>query len=320
MLRAILRILFLLLAGMNFNAAANAQLAIDRLWVDLDDDGATRSDLVIRNESEDVYYISVVASEMKNPGSADEQRVTTSDPEELGLLVTPNRLILRPGDLRAIRVVSLNRDLTQDRIYRILINPEIGEVTYEPNEEEIRGIALKLLAAFDVLVTVRPRGASPDLIAHRIDDRIEFANRGPTNLLMLDGKVCPIEGSSLSEATLAHYRSQLKEAAPPEEASGGAAEEAENEPQLTLTEDGCVRLPGRRLYPGNIWPVAADDDAELRFMVRSNANEDLRGLTVRCSVAPRGFENSDVCRIGGSDADAGAVASTPAKSNKELKL
>lgn len=187
---------FLLLACVLPSEEAKAQLAIDRLWVDLDDERSNRSDLVIRNESEDVYYITVATSEIEKPGTNEEKRTSLADPEKLGLLVTPNRLILRPGELRAIRVVSLNQELPQDRIYRIKINPEIGELSLEQQESENRGLAIKLLAAFDVLVTVRPRGASPELVAIRDGNAIELRNRGSSNLLMLDGKVCPIGGGN----------------------------------------------------------------------------------------------------------------------------
>lgn len=321
MIRALLRSLSFVAACMLVSGPANAQLAIDRLWVDLTDKGSTRSDLVVRNESTDIYYITVVASEILNPGTADEERFTVADPEQLGLLVTPNRLIVRPGELRAIRVVSLNRSLSKDRIYRVKINPEIGELSYDQNQEEMRGLALKLLAAFDVLVTVRPHSAAPDLVARRVNDSIYFENKGTSNLLMLDGKVCPIGGRTLSEKTLDAYRSQVAQPQLPEDFNA-ELDKPLNEAQLSqlqLTEDNCIRLPGRRLYSGNIWPVVADDDAELRFMVRRNANEDLRNLTVRCSGNPTSFKNSDFCRIGGSEADAGAVASSPAPTEKEEK-
>lgn len=136
------------------SAQASAQLAIDRLWVDLDDSGAGRSDLVVRNESDDIYYITVTPAEITAPGTDAQKRETHADPEELGLLVTPNRLVLRPEEMRAIRIVSLNQDLETDRVYRVNITPQIGEISYDQEAVENRGLALKLLAAFDVLVTV----------------------------------------------------------------------------------------------------------------------------------------------------------------------
>lgn len=323
MVRAwLLRSILTLVAMTSMVESANAQLAIDRLWIDLNDKGAARSDLVIRNESTDVYYISVIASEVINPGTPEEQRITLSDPEELGLLVTPNRLILRPNELRAIRVVSLNRELSKDRIYRVKINPEIGEISYNQKAQEDRGLALKLLAAFDVLVTVRPDGARADLLARRVEDRIEFINQGASNILLLDGQVCPPKGGALSETVLERYRSQIEKPQLPEEFAKELDDTADDvgAPTLELTEEGCIRLPGRRLYPGNTWNVVADDTAAIKFMVRRNANEDLRGLTVRCSANPIGFENSEFCQIGGSQAVAGAVASSPAPIEKELKL
>ena len=296
---------------------AKAQLAIDRLWVDLDDQRANRSDLVVRNESEDVYYITVTTSEIEDPGTAQEARTTQIDPEKLGLLVTPNRLILRPGELRAIRVVSLNRELAQDRIYRVNVNPEIGELSIDQEDVQNRGLAIKLLAAFDVLVTVRPRDGDPELVALRNGDLIELRNEGSSNLLMLDGKVCPVDGASLSGDLLEFYRGELVAPVIPDEFSQQTPEDSAaptvDEPQLPLTDDGCLRLPGRRLYAGNSWPVTADDSAQLQFMVRRNADEDLRPLIVRCSTRPQVNSNSDFCRMGGAEAVTGAAPDTPAQ-------
>lgn len=317
MVRAAIFCILALFLGSTQATDAKAQLAIDRLWVDLDDQRANRSDLVVRNESEDVYYITVTTSEIENPGTAGEMRTTQIDPEKLGLLVTPNRLILRPGELRAIRVVSLNRDLAQDRIYRVNINPEIGELSIDQDDLQNRGLAIKLLAAFDVLVTVRPREGDPELVALREGDRIELRNEGSSNLLMLDGKVCPVEGTSLSGDLLQYYRSELVAPVIPDEFSQEEQEDTTPpevlEPQLPLTEDGCLRLPGRRLHAGNSWPVAADDSAQLQFMVRRNANEDLRPLIVRCSTRPQDNSNSDFCRMGGAEAVTGAAPDTPAQ-------
>lgn len=290
------------------SAQASAQLAIDRLWVDLDDSGAGRSDLVVRNESDDIYYITVTPAEITAPGTDAQKRETHADPEELGLLVTPNRLVLRPEEMRAIRIVSLNQDLETDRVYRVNITPQIGEISYDQEAVENRGLALKLLAAFDVLVTVRPDGGRPELVAIRDGDGIELRNEGNSNLLLLDGAVCPREGGALSAATLDHYRSQLA----PAELPKGVEEGEIEQPELTLTEEGCVRLSARRLYAGNSWRIVAGPDAHLTFRSRRSAGQELQDLTVRCSTAADVDSNSAFCRWAGTDTDAGAALQSPA--------
>lgn len=177
----------MLLAGLT--APARAQLAVDRLWVDFEPKATPRADVIVRNESKDRYYVTVTPSEIINPGTDKEQRVDEADPEKLGLLVTPNRLILDPGAIRSIRIVSLNADLKSDRIYRVKISPEVGEID-TPAAGNNHAVAIKILAAYDVLVTARPRDAKAQLVTTRGSDSLVIRNDGNTNILLFDGQLC----------------------------------------------------------------------------------------------------------------------------------
>lgn len=171
---------------------AHAQLSINKLWVEFDRSAQPRTDLVIRNDSKDKYFITVKAFEIAQPGTEQETRVETADPEQLGILVTPNRVVLEPGAARAIRLVSLNRDLTRDRVYRVLVTPQIGAITgvSKPKEEE-SSLAVKLLAAYDVLVIARPNDAQPQVKVTRTDKEIKLENVGNSNVLLSDAILCP---------------------------------------------------------------------------------------------------------------------------------
>jgi P pilus assembly chaperone PapD len=194
---------------------ASAQLVVDKLWVDLDTTSTGRSDVVLKNESADRYYVSVAAVEMVRPGSADEERVVRSNPEELGLLVSPSRLVLDPGTTRAIRIVSINPELAVERIYRIRVTPEVGEVQAGEAAAEERGISLKVLTAYDLLIVARPANPEARLVAARGEGELVLTNQGNTNTLLLDGKACV------------------------------AAPEGER----------CEVLPDRRLYAGGEWRI-----------------------------------------------------------------
>jgi P pilus assembly chaperone PapD len=269
-----------------FAAPASAQLAIDRLWVDMGAGNVPRSDLVVRNESKDKYYITVATSEIVNPGTATEERKPGSNPEELGLLVTPGRMILEPGQMRAIRIVSLNKGLESDRVYRVNVTPQIGEVSATSEATESRGLALKLLAAFDVLVTVRPEKDSSTLSVHRDGNFLEMASTGNSNVLLLDGMICPATGAVLSQPTQDFITAQdradhERELAQAKESSA----DVKPMPERKFVADACVGLPGKRLYAGNVWRVPAAVGEELRFNRRDAATDDLTPITIRCDAA-----------------------------------
>lgn len=226
------------------SVGANAQLSINRLWVDLDAGQAARSDLVIRNDSKDRYYITVETAEILAPGTEAEERREIADPEQLGLLVTPNRMVLEPGASRAIRVVSLNQNLAQDRIYRVLIRPQVGDIQATATQGEVRDIAIKILSAYEALVVARPPNATPIVGVERLADRMVFSNTGNSNLLFLDAFICPSSVSGLS------------------------------------ANDSCRPFPATRLYAGGKIEVPITSTDEV-FIVRERRSADAEPVTVR---------------------------------------
>lgn len=213
---------------------AYANLSIDKLWIDFESGQSGRSDIVIRNDSEDRYYISVVVSEILDPGTDDEKRVQEIDPEKIGLLVTPNRIVLDPGAIRSIRLVSLNNSLAKDRVYRVLISPQVGAIKSKLNEENEQAIAIKLLAAYDVLVIARPNDSAPEIQSVRTAGSVVLSNSGTTNVLVLDGFVCP--------------------------------EDAGDEPSV----ETCTTFPTKRLFSGNEMTIPLSSATD-RVIVRTKS-------------------------------------------------
>ena len=310
---------------------ASAQMAIDRLWVDLDSSKLARSDLVIRNEGTDRYYVTVTPSEVIDPGTPQEHRVEITDPQKLGLLVTPSRIILDPGQLRAIRIVSLDSNLTKDRIYRISITPQVGAITATTTDSQNHGLAIKLLTAFDALVTVRPGDPVEHLAAARDGTNLVLSNTGDSNILLLDGKICPAKGQTLAPSTQQFLIDEHKTTLAAQQGKGAPADPADaNKPPEakaadaakasdaipTYKADECARLPGRRLYAGNSWTVPEAVGEALTFNRRDAAAEDLKPITIRCDAGGDGKSDSKFCKDAGLDA---ATATTITSPNTDAK-
>jgi len=68
-----------------------------------------RDDLEITNSADEILYVSVEPAEILNPGGPEERRVANPNPRELGLLISPNRLVLGPGERKVVRVSLLER-------------------------------------------------------------------------------------------------------------------------------------------------------------------------------------------------------------------
>ena len=188
------RLLFLAVAlALVFGAPppASAQIALNRIILDFSGE-QSRQDIEIVNNGEDTAFIVVEPARIEQPGSTEEQRITARDPNELGLLVTPNRLVLEPGERKLVRIAVIEPAAVVDRIYRVTVKPVLGEVRATET-------SLKLLVGYDVLVIVRPGGAAPDLNFQRQGRRVIVTNNGNTNALLSEGRQCDPSGGNCTD-------------------------------------------------------------------------------------------------------------------------
>lgn len=199
------------LAAMTFWAMpAGATLGISMAIVDFADPARRVADIEVENRGKDRLYVTVEASLIANPGTATERRVQEQDPEKLGLLVTPARLVLEPGERKLVRFALTGDPGAQDRIFRVLIKPVVGKIKSETT-------AIKVLLGFDVLVIQRPAQAQAGLVAQRQGGFLVFRNTGNTNVLLFDGKQCaqrcqPMEAKRIYAG--AEWRVRINGAAP----------------------------------------------------------------------------------------------------------
>ena len=145
------RTLFALAACVGLGAlptAAHAQLVLSEAIVDLAPDKPARKDIEAWNNSNERSYIVVEPSEIIGAGTPGERRVQEADPEKLGLLVSPNRVILEPGERKLIRVAAISKRAATDRVYRVVVKPVSGDIAGKHT-------ALKVLVGYDI---TGPRG------------------------------------------------------------------------------------------------------------------------------------------------------------------
>jgi len=174
------------------SAPAAAQIVLDRLIVELGPEAGASADIEVRNQGDETAYIQVDAAEIVEPGTPAESRRRTADPEALGLLAAPSRLVLEPGARRIVRLSRLARADARERIWRVGVRPVTGETTGETN-------ALKVLVGYGVLVVGRPDDAHAELKATRAGGTLELVNTGNSNALLFDGQQCDGAGGRCIE-------------------------------------------------------------------------------------------------------------------------
>jgi len=169
------------------SAPAHADMILSQVIVDLHPDDPPRGDIEVFNDSDERLYVAADPFLIENPGLADEHRTAADRPDVSGLLVSPQRMVLAPGERRTIRIAIIGGRSLSDRIYRVAIRPVTGEVSSEGN-------AVKVLVGYDTLVIVRPDKFSGDVSGVRNGQILTLHNNGNTAQELFDGKQCDASG------------------------------------------------------------------------------------------------------------------------------
>jgi P pilus assembly chaperone PapD len=184
-----LAIAIALLIGMP--TAAQAQIAVSRLLIDVIP-GNEREDIVVSNNGEDVAYVQITIREYLNPGTDEEELVERDSPRELGLLASPNRMILQPGEKAILRLGVIERPTDIDRVFKISVTPVVGEIESSTN-------AIKLVYAFGVIVILRTETPEPSVTVTRDGNILTVVNDGNTMVQFGYGKQCDASGVECTE-------------------------------------------------------------------------------------------------------------------------
>lgn len=166
---------------------ASADLVLSQMVVDLPPNAPPRVDVEASNTGSERIYVVADPAEIVDPGKPGERRVASPDPAVLGLLVTPQRMILEPGERKLIRIAAVAPRTMRERIYRVTVKPVAGDVAAQAT-------ALKLLVGYDVLVMFRPMTLDGTVDGIRTGSTIALTNAGTTNVELYEGKQCDKDG------------------------------------------------------------------------------------------------------------------------------
>jgi P pilus assembly chaperone PapD len=163
---------------------AKADMVLSDVIVDLQAPSEMRHDVDVRNDGEEDLYIEVNVQRVPDPATDGAARVPETDPRTAGLLASPRRLAIPPGERKRVRIVARKAPTEEDLVYRVAFVPKENAAT--TNE----AMAFKVLIGYEVLVLVRPPGARPELVVERKGRRLHVENRGRSSLLVRSLEQC----------------------------------------------------------------------------------------------------------------------------------
>jgi P pilus assembly chaperone PapD len=170
-------------------ASARADVVLSQLIVELKPGQAMVGDVDVWNNSSDRSYVAADPREILDAGTAAQSNRKEPDPEKLGLLVAPARMILEPGQHKLLRIASIGPVPERERVYRVTVRPEVGRLLSDKS-------GLKILVGYDVLVLVRPADARPVIAGRRSGNSLTVTNTGNVSVELADGRQCDAAGKA----------------------------------------------------------------------------------------------------------------------------
>ena len=161
---------------------AQGSLRLSDFFIDLHPERRAGA-LFAKNEGSEALYLKIDVVEVLDPTEADSDVRRVDDPRELGLLVSPQRLVLQPGEEGRIRALALT-DPDGDRFYKVSVVPVAGTLNTETP------VGIKVMIGYSAWVYVRPEGAKPELKGVRKGNSLTLTNTGDTLAQLVMGKQC----------------------------------------------------------------------------------------------------------------------------------
>jgi P pilus assembly chaperone PapD len=166
-----------------------ADLVLSQLVVELQSGKQARQDVEVWNHGSEVLYVAVEPREIIAAGRPGEKARTSPDPEQLGLLVSPARMILQPGQRKLVRIAAIAAPENSERVFRVTVKPVVDRLSSNKS-------GLKILIGYDVLVLLRPPALRGQLDGRRAGNQLILTNNGNVSVELADGKLCAPTGKA----------------------------------------------------------------------------------------------------------------------------
>lgn len=180
-----------LLLAVSTSIAASKKITTSLYTINLGAHLGKSDYFTVTNKGTAKAYVLLSASKVINPDRSNAKLITNKNPKKLGLLVTPNKLILKPNQSRKVKVTSLVKNNDTDVVFRIngseVAMPKKGKSL----EKGQTGFVMDVGIGFTTTVIARPAKMQPKLDSKIVDGKLLLTNVGNTSFSMTNIRQCP---------------------------------------------------------------------------------------------------------------------------------
>lgn len=177
-----------------YSGYAFAQITVNKSVLEFNEDNLVQ-DIDITNTGDYKIFLNLSAAKIRNPHTANPERIELKDPRTSPVLVSPKQVLIPPGQRKRVRIILRKIPEDFDDVYRLAIKPFTGDVQIENDRPpEAKSSAVKILLGYDILLLARPKNAVGKLAVKRTSNALWFKNTGNTNVLLRRMQQCDAAG------------------------------------------------------------------------------------------------------------------------------
>jgi P pilus assembly chaperone PapD len=148
---------------------------------------AAETTVTVTNSGTGKAFVVTRVREVMARGETDEKLREDPNPETLGLIASPGRMVLETGERRGVRIVPTGPAINDDRVWRVLVSEVAGKV-----KDGQSGVAF--LLAYDILIIKRPDDARVAVSGKRAGKELTLTNSGNSFGMVTEVRHCPSGG------------------------------------------------------------------------------------------------------------------------------
>ncbi|NOQ12885.1 MAG: fimbria/pilus periplasmic chaperone [Methyloprofundus sp.] len=177
----------LFLLGFIIAVPVQANMVVNKIIINFYSGKTAREDVEVFNSGKEALYISAKLFEIIQPESKAPERRELTDPRDAGIIISPNRFIVAPGQRKVVRLITTQSAIDKDKVYRILMQPHAGKFTTDSTQ---KAAGIKIILGYELLAFIRPANLDASLQVQRKGKSLALHNTGNTNINVREIKLC----------------------------------------------------------------------------------------------------------------------------------
>lgn len=176
----------LLLISLSSSCYSLNKVSADRSMISFSAGEKNNQFVAIKNEGSKKAYVMMSAKKLLNIGDPTPKYYSNKNPKLLGLLVSPMKLVLKPGQTRKVRVTDLTKPEARkngDVFYKVFAS-QVAPPKKKGKESSGVGMKVEFNINTEFYVISRANPMKPNLSTNITDGRINMHNEGNTTMQM----------------------------------------------------------------------------------------------------------------------------------------